>query len=365
MDGAHSEWRDRLKLHLVPGLGPRLTAALLERFGSPAAILQASPRQLVEVPHIGDKLAGAFHTAMRSADVDAELTLMEKHGVRLVLRGGPDYPPPLSQLADAPDLLYCRGTLEPRDANAVALVGSRHCTAYGRRVAERLATDLSRRGITVISGLARGIDGVAHRAAVKAGGRTLAVLAGGLSRIYPPEHGELADEVAAAGALLTEAPMAAQPMAGMFPERNRLISGLSRGVVVIEAAEKSGALITASHAAEQGRSVFAVPGPVDSEASGGTNALLRKGAVLTRGVEDILEELDGVRATSSRAADVPAPTLTEVERRIWDFLAEQPRTVDLIARHLEKAVHELTGTLMMLEMKKVVRRLPGNVYERV
>src|SRR5207237_9179565 len=184
--------------------------------------------------------------------------------------------------------------LTAADADAVARVGARHGTEYGRRVAGRLAAGLVRAGITVVSGLARGIDGVAHRSALEAGGRTLAVLAGGLSRVYPPEHADLAREVEASGALLSEAAMRQDPMAGMFPARNRLISGLSRGVVIVEAAERSGALITAEHAAEQGKPVFAVPGPLDSPASAGVHQLVRKGAILIRGVEDILEELDGV-----------------------------------------------------------------------
>lgn len=360
-----SSCRERLLLHLVPGLGPRLTAALLGRFGSPEGVLRASPQQLGEVPHIGQKLAESLHRAMRSADVDGELALVEKHGVRLIFSGTPEYPASLGQIADAPDLLFCRGSLEPKDANAVAVVGSRHCTAYGRRAAERLAADLSRKGVTVVSGLARGIDGAAHRAALKAGGRTLAVLAGGLSRIYPPEHADLAKEVQAGGALISEAAMAMEPMAAMFPARNRIISGLSRGVVVVEAADKSGALITARHAAEQGRPVFAVPGPIDSAASGGTNQLIRQGAILVRGAEDIFEELDGIRSTPKSSADAPPPTLTAIEQTIWEFVADQPKAVDLIARHVGKAVQELTGTLMTLEMRKILRRLPGNMYERM
>ncbi len=357
--------RERLLLHLVPRLGPRTTAALLARFGSPAAILRASPQQLREVPHIGETLAEKLHRAMNAADVEVELALVDKYDVHLLFNGTPEYPASLVQIADPPDVLYCRGSLQARDANAVAIVGSRHCTAYGRRVTERLAEALVHKGITVVSGLARGLDGAAHRAALRAGGRTLAVLAGGLSRIYPPEHADLAAEVQASGALLSEAAMGMEPIAMMFPGRNRIISGLSRGVVVVEAAEKSGALITASHAADQGRTVFAVPGPIDSAASGGTNQLIRKGAILVRGIDDILEELDGVRSPAKKATDAPPPALAGDEQRIWEYLADQPRPIDLIARHLEKAVHELTGTLMMLEMKKIIRRLPGNMYERM
>ncbi len=217
-----------------------------------------------------------------------------------------------------------------------------------------------------MSGLARGIDGIAHRAALKAGGRTLAVLAGGLSRIYPPEHAELAGEVAAAGALLTEAPMAQEPLAGMFPARNRIISGLSRGVIIIEAAEKSGALITARHAAEQGRTAFAVPGPIDADSSAGTNALIREGAVLVRGAEDVIEELEGIRAPAAAppAPAAPPPELDEVQRRLWDFLADGARHLDEMAQRLSLPVPRLSGALMTMEMKKLVRRLPGNRYER-
>jgi DNA processing protein len=359
-----AELRPLLILHLVPGLGPRLTAALLERFGSAEAILRAGPEELAEVPHIGAKLARDFHDGMRRADVDAELAALAQHDVRLLALGTPDYPAPLANIPDPPHLLYVRGGLEKRDANAVAIVGSRHGTSYGRRTAENLAAGLARAGYTIVSGLARGVDGAAHRGTLQAGGRTLAVLAGGLSRIYPPEHADLAREVQAAGAVLSEAPMHADPMAGMFPARNRIISGLSRAVVIVEAAERSGALITASHAAEQGRTVLAVPGPIDSPASGGANALIRKGAVLCRGVDDVLEELEGVRGEAPARPAAPPPDLDEGQRRIWEFLAEGPRHADEITRHLGVPVAEVTRSLMMLEMRKVLRRLPGNQYER-
>jgi DNA processing protein len=357
--------RDLLALHLVPGLGPRLTKALLDRFGSAGAVLEATPEQLSEVPHIGGTLARSLHQAMLNVNVEAELALMAKHQVSLLSLGSDGYPASLASIPDPPHLIYRRGTWEPRDANAVALVGSRHCTSYGRRAAERLAEGLVRAGFTVISGLARGIDSVAHRSALKAGGRTVAVLAGGLSKIYPPEHTDLAQEVQASGALISESAMMMEPMAGMFPARNRIISGLSRGVVVIEAAERSGALITASHAAEQGRPVFAVPGPIDSPASGGVHELLRKGAILIRGVDDILEELDGVRAkpVPTRPTGVPQG-LDDAQKRIWEYLAEQSRHIDEIARELSLSVAQAAGALMGLEMKKAVQRLPGNRYER-
>jgi DNA processing protein len=361
------ETRDWLALHLVPGLGPKLTTALLNRFGTAAAILQAQPDELREVPHIGDKLAHQLHEAMAKIDLNGELELLAKHNTTVRVLGTPEYPESLAGISDPPQLLYVCGSLLPQDAKAVALVGSRSCTSYGKRVAEHLAKGLVRAGYTVLSGLARGIDGVAHRAALEAGGRTIGVLAGGLSRIYPPEHTDLAKAVSQSGALLSESGMRMEPMAGMFPARNRIISALSKAVVIIEAAERSGALITASHAGDQGRPVMAVPGPVDALASGGTNALIRKGAILVRGVEDILEELEGVSRKERPASQATAPPtgMDALQTRIWEALADGPCALDSLVQKLGTPVAQLTATLFSLEMKKVIRRLTGNRYERV
>lgn len=376
--------RDHLALALVPGLGPKLTAALLRHFGSPAAALRATAAQLRTVPQIGDMLAASFADAFRAVDVDAEVRLIEKHGVRPVPLGHPDYPPRLAAIPDPPPLVYFRGELTPADAAAVAVVGSRGCTAYGRRVADALAAGLARAGWTVVSGLARGIDGAAHRGALAAGGRTVAVLAGGLSRIYPPEHADLAGEVAAQGCLVTETPMTVASQPGMFPARNRIISGLSRAVVVVEAGERSGALITVEHAAEQGREVFAVPGPVDNPASAGCLELLRTGAKLVRSAEDVIEDLRGIAPPdpptkpaagghppgpptlfdpASGAPRPPPAGLDPLEQQVWDAL-DTPRHGDELARLVGRPVGELTRALMGLELKKLVRRRPGNQYER-
>ncbi len=362
------EERDLLAMRLVSGLGPRLTAALFDRFGTAAGIRAASRDELLEVPHVGAKVAGQLCAAWQNADIDAECDLIEQHAVTLLRLGTPGYPPPLSVIVTAPPLLYVKGTLESRDEQAVAIVGSRACTSYGKRVAERLGHDLARAGWTVVSGLARGIDGAAHRGALQAGGRTVAVLACGLGRVYPPEHKELAAAVAAAGALISEAPMGMAPLAELFPQRNRIISGLSRAVVIVEAAEKSGASITARLAAEQGRECFAVPGPVDSPASAGSLHLLREGAKLVRNADDILEDLQALPALGLEAASPPAPAgpppnLDETERRIWDALDER-RTVDELSRQMRLSLGELSRHLMTLELKKAIRRLPGNWYER-
>ena len=264
MSHSDPELIDLVALSLVPGLGPRLTQALLDRFGSASAARRATAAELEQVPHIGAKLAHSFAEALRAADPEAELLRAERHSVKLVPRTASDYPERLRELPDSPHLLYYRGTIDKNDAAAVAIVGSRRCTAYGQRIATRLAAGLARAGHTVVSGLALGIDGAAHRGALEGGGRTLAVLAGGLSAIYPPEHVDLAEQVAANGALITETPMNMEPQRGMFHARNRLISGLAQAVVIIEANDRSGALITARHAGEQGRDLFAVPANVDS-----------------------------------------------------------------------------------------------------
>jgi DNA processing protein len=379
--------REHLALALVPELGPKRTRAVLDRFGSPAAALAATAAQLEPLPNFGPKVAARIADAMRAVDVSAEWGLIQKFGVSVVPLGDPAYPEPLAAFDDGPPLLYFCGGLTPADRQAVGIVGSRHCTAYGRKMAERLAAGLVRAGFTVISGLARGIDGVAHRAALDAGGRTVAVLAGGLSRIYPSEHTALADEIAGRGALMTETPMTVDPQPGMFPARNRIISALSRAVVVVEAGERSGALITATHAAEQGREVFAMPGNADSPASAGCLNLIRNGVRMIRDVDDLLEDLRGLRTDPPPArkrsptptlfdppAEVspplpppppagPPPDLTDTQRRLWEHLSE-PRHVDDIARDLSMPAGELVRVLTMLEMKRVVRKQPGNVYAR-
>lgn len=382
MSLSETELQDLLALHLVPGLGPRLTAALLQHFGSAAAVRCASAAQLQQVPHIGPQLAARLHQALAqvAAQVQKEWADLARYGVRLLARGSSEYPGILETIPDPPHLLYIRGQLAPADSRAVAIVGARQCTPYGRRQAERLAADLARAGWTVVSGLARGIDGAAHRGALAAGGRTLAVLAGGLADIYPPEHREPADQVAAAGALLTEAPLHRRPLAAMFPARNRLISGLAQAVVVVEAGRHSGALITAQHAAEQGRLVLAVPGPVDSDASAGAHELLRQGATLCRQAADVLEELQALAAPAAPKSSEPPPqpspppprlapltpptNLNPAEQRLWDLLAKGERSIDELIGLLERSAAEVNQLLFSLELKRLVHRLPGNRYMR-
>ena len=374
--------RAHLALALVPNLGPLRTRAVLAHFGGPEAALRATADQLRGVDGLGSKLADQFAVSFRTVDPAAEWALVQKHGVRVVPFGHPDYPARLATIPDPPALLYLRGELTPADERAVAFVGSRACTAYGLRVAEKLAGGLAGAGWTVVSGLARGIDAAAHRGALDAGGRTVAVLAGGLRRIYPPEHADLAERVTKQGAILTETPMTVDPQPGMFPARNRVISGLSQAVVIVEANARSGALITAVHAAEQGRDVYAVPGAIDSPASAGCLELLRTGARLVRSADDILEDLAGIMGDGPPPAKLPpkpARTLFEAPPppppsgpppgldghllRVWEALAAS-RQADELARELGLPPGELSAVLLRLEMKKAIRRLPGGHYER-
>jgi DNA processing protein len=368
-DGA-DEIADLVCLTLVPGAGPQTCRALLERFGDAARILDAPASALRAVPGVGPKLADRIARARREFDPTAELDLCRQADVRVIPRGDPVYPSPLENIPDPPCLLYCRGALAPRDELAIALVGSRKCTPYGLRVAERLAASLARVGVTVVSGLARGIDAAAHRGALKAGGRTLAVLANGLAAIYPPEHEDLAREVADSGALLSEMPMRQAPLAGLFPQRNRVISGLSLGVVVVEATPRSGSLSTARHAMEQNRDVFAVPGPVDSLPSQGCHRLIRDGARLVQTVDDILEELGPLVREVRPAADEtpirhPAElALSDHERSLLGHLSDHPTGVDELIARTRLTAAQVMATLSVLEMRRLVRRLPGNQFVR-
>jgi DNA processing protein len=362
---------DLLRLTMVPGVGPKTSRTLIERFGSAGKVLDAPESSLRDVLGVGPKVARMVANARREVDAEAELDLCKRMGVRLVAPGDDGYPPTLGEIPDPPSLLYVRGSIEPCDQLAIALVGSRKCTPYGLRIAEKLATSLSRVGLTVVSGLARGIDAAAHRGALTGGGRTIAVLANGLSQVYPPEHEELAREVAASGALISESPMRQEPLAGLFPQRNRIISGLCLGVVVVEATPRSGSLSTAKHATDQNREVFAVPGPVDSLASRGCHYLIRDGARLVETVDDILEELGPLVREVKARPDEPSIrhptelTLSDQERTLLGRLDDRPVSVDELIVGCALTASQVMATLSVLEMRRLVRRLPGPRFVRV
>jgi DNA processing protein len=365
-----AERLDLITLTLVPGVGPLTARALLGRFGAAGAILDAGESRLREVSGVGPKLAGRIAAARREIDPSEELDACRRAGVDTIAPTDEAYPEALKEIPDPPPILYARGAVEPVDALAIGVVGSRHCTPYGLRMAERLAAGLARVGITVVSGLARGIDAAAHRGALHAGGRTIGVLANGLAQVYPPEHEGLAAEVAARGALLSEVPMRQPPLAQLFPQRNRIISGLSLGVVVVEATPRSGSLSTARHAMEQNREVFAVPGPADSLASRGCHRLIRDGARLVETIDDILEELGPLVREVKPAADAvpvrhPAElTLSDPERALLGHLGDRPVGVDELIGLTRLTAQQVVSTLAVLEVRRLVRRLPGNQFIR-
>lgn len=377
-DGAASApgtLRDHVRLACIPGIGSRLRRLLLERFGSPAAVFAARPEEIVGIGRISRRLAADIPRLAGEAEADAILDLCRREGVRILLEGDRDYPPLLARIPDAPGMLFVRGGFAPCDALAVAIVGSRHATDYGMRIAGQLAGGLARAGYTVVSGLARGIDAAAHRGALAAGGRTIAVLGSGVLEVYPPEHGGLATEVIAQGALLSEAPPLAEPHPGAFPQRNRIVSGLSLGTVVVQASGRSGALITARLATEQGREVFAVPGPVDCRMSRGCHDLLRDGATLVESVDDILGELGPLfeTATSATGTAVESPAelaLDDRERTVLTAIAPagsrrgDARLIDDVVDTTGLAASQVLATIGVLEMRRLVKRLPGNRVAR-
>lgn len=368
--------RDQVRLACLPGVGSRLRRLLLERFGSPQGVFAATEAEIAGVARIGPALARRIATAADDeAAADAVLALCRDRDVGIVREGAPGYPGLLARIDDPPGLLFTRGTFLPCDALAVAIVGARHATPYGLKVAERLAGGLARAGYTVVSGLARGIDAAAHRGALAAGGRTIAVLGSGVLNVYPPEHADLACDVIASGALVSELPPLMEPTAGTFPQRNRIVSGLSLGVVVVQAAERSGALITARLAGEQGREVFAVPGEIDCRMSRGSHRLLRDGAKLVEHVDDILEEFGPLFETATtadgRAVHAAAELqLGDIERQVltaYDTAAgggTGPVAIDDLIEATALASSQVLATLCALEMRRLIRRLPGNQVAR-
>jgi DNA processing protein len=298
---------------------------------------------------------------------EAELERAEREGIGIRTPADSDYPARLLELHAPPLALYVQGRLTAADADSLAVVGTRRPTVYGRDCAERLGYQLCRSGLTVVSGLARGIDAQAHRGALKAGGRTIAVVGSGLDRVYPPEHGELAAEIAEHGAVISEFAFGREPDRATFPARNRIISGLALGVVVVESGLRSGALITVARALEQGKTVFAVPGRIDSPVSRGPHRLLREGARLVEDVEDVLDELEHVLSAPlrQREAALPGkrPELSEPEAELVALLREGEMDVDELVRKSKLEAREVVSLLLGLEMKRMVRMHPGRMVE--
>ena len=348
---------------LVKGIGAVRLQALLDYFGDASSAWNASPFDLVAAG-LSPKLAERLIQVRQNINLDIYMAQVEKSNIKVLTWNDEGYPVHLKEIDQPPPVLFLRGEIIPDDAWAVGIVGTRGVTSYGRQVTEELAIVLAQNGVTVVSGLARGVDGVAHSAALKAGGRTLAILGSGVDKIYPPEHRQMADKIMMHGAVISDYPPGTPPESANFPPRNRIISGLSMAVVVVEAGEISGALITAGFAAEQGRDVFAVPGLVYAPQSKGTNRLISNGARVLLQPSDILEALDLTRNVERREVRRAVPT-DATEAAVLDVLSAEPAHVDDIRARLSLPVEKISAALTMMELKGLVRQVGGMNYVAV
>lgn len=362
-----------MTLNSIPDVGFVRINNLAKRFGGIKEIFKATQVELEEVEKIGPKIAAAIINCDRDKTLGREMKLIEKCSVKVISYFDEGYPANLKEIYDPPIILYVKGALTDEDRYSIGIVGSRHASRYGLQTAERLGCELAARGLTVVSGLARGIDAAGHKGALKARGRTIAVLGSGLANIYPEEHMKLADEIAKVGAVVSEFPMAMEPYKDNFPRRNRIISGLSLGVIVVEAAKNSGALITTDFALEQGRELFAVPGQARAATAAGTNMLIRQGAKLVESADDVIEELgDVIKGHMKTAAPggkggrvLETPNgLNEAEEKIFETLSDAPVSIDEIVDETELHVAEAMDCLTRLELKGIVAQLPGKSYVR-
>ncbi len=356
-----------LALTLTPGVGSITIKRLLDRFQTPEAVFHAPMKELLKIEGLGDKVAHQIQKGPLEKEVAKELALLKGAGGRVLTIKDEGYPIRLKDIYDPPAVLYMRGEWRGEDELAIAIVGSRKTSPYGRGVTERISQDLARHGVTVVSGMARGIDSVAHMGALQGGGRTVAVLGSGIDVIYPSENRSLYHQIIGQGAVLSEFPMGSPPEGGHFPKRNRIISGLSIGVVIVQASAGSGSLITAGYALEQGREVFAVPGNVGAEGSRGTNQLIKEGAKLVESTEDILEEIlpqwKREKETTQKTGMSLSP-LPEEEEALYRLLGETPLHIDAIIRESQWDPGKVSSLLLNLELKGWISQWPGKCFSK-
>ncbi|MFQ5543919.1 MAG: DNA-processing protein DprA, partial [Nitrospiria bacterium] len=348
----------------IPGIGNILYRRLLQTFKTPEAAFNATEAALISVEGISTGLAKKIHSFSDFDTVDRDLEKADKSDTSILTFNDSDYPSLLATIDDPPPFLYVKGSWNGDLHYPIAVVGSRKTTTYGRSVTERLCRSLSENGMIIISGFARGIDSHAHRAALTAGGRTIAVLGCGIDVCYPVENKKLFHEILEQGAIISEFPMDALPEPHHFPQRNRIISGLSLGCVVIESGLRSGSLITARLALEQGREVFAVPGSIFSDHSAGPHHLIASGAKLVRGVEDILEEILPQVRQWTLFSESKKPDLEEDEEKIFSLLSFDPKHVDLVISESTMPTSVVSNLLLMLELKGFIRQQAGQYYVR-
>ncbi|MFA6216839.1 MAG: DNA-processing protein DprA [Candidatus Omnitrophota bacterium] len=359
-------------LNMVCDVGSIRLKKLLDVFGKPEYILRAPREKIISVCGIGTSIAGRIGS-FKAADLHREFQLIKKQGIKLLTLGESGYPENLLHIPDPPIVLYVRGKFAPSDKQSLALVGSRQASFYGVSCAQKFARELSERGFTIVSGMARGIDTAAHHAALKQHGRTIAVMGSGFNHIYPPENQSLVEKIIQSGAVISEFSMETGPWKQNFPRRNRVISGLSRGVLVVEAARNSGALITVGFALEQGREVFALPGNLGTRNSCGGHALIKQGAKLVACVEDIIEEFAPLQTMSQSHALRPVPTrgertnsrsLCAEEIQVYDLISSDPVSLDEIAGQVDMGTAFVSGVLFRLQVQKLIKQLPGKQFIR-
>jgi len=356
-----------LKLSSVPRIGSQKIRALIAFFKTPENVFKAQARDLIAVAGIEKKLAlNIIHHTNGEIFADDQLKRLNKIGGRIISMWDKEYPDLLRKIYDPPAFLFILGKFKELDSRAIALVGTRHPTSYGHSVAENITRDLARQSVTIVSGLARGIDTIVHSLALKSGTRTIAVIGSGLDVPYPPENKKLLDNISEEGAVVSEFPMGTKPDASNFPRRNRIISGLSLGTVVIESAEDGGALITATTALDQDREVFAVPGNITEKRSAGSNKLIRDGrAKLITCVDDIFSELRiQLRLPLDESIQKPVCELTSVERAIYNLISSEPIHIDTLAEKADSSTSDVLVTLLSLEFKGMVCQLPGKMFIR-
>ncbi|HEU4744490.1 MAG TPA: DNA-processing protein DprA [Anaerolineales bacterium] len=349
--------------NLIKGIGAVRMQALIKHFGDLEIAWKAAPIDLARAG-LTRKVIERIVQARQNVDLEKIWAKIESQGIKILTWEDETYPQRLKEIDQPPPVLYIRGEYLPDDLFAVAIVGTRRVTAYGRQITEELAGYLASNRITMVSGLARGVDAIAHQTALKAGGRTIGVLGSGVDKIYPPEHRGLAEKMMESGAIVSDYAPGTPPDASNFPPRNRIISGLSLAVVVIEAGETSGALITAEFAAEQGREVFAVPGSILAPQSKGTNKLIQNGALPLLSVNDLMQALNLTRMGEHKAARKVIPS-DETEARLWTVLSEEPLHVDEIRKQTELPIEKVTATLALMELKGMVRQVGGMNYVAV
>ena len=355
-------------LNMIDHVGPVRVRQLLQHFGDPVSILKASKQQLLRIHGIGEDTAESISSWEKNVQLSDELKRVEEFHCHIVTQEDERYPELLRQIYDPPIVLYVKGMLDGKDKNAVALVGSRQTTHYGIEVARKLAYQLAYIGVTVVSGGARGIDTAAHQGALSGKGRTICVLGTGINIVFPPENGELFERISANGALISQYPFNRKADKQSFAIRNRIVAGMTLGTVVVEAYLTSGALITANFATEYGRQIFAVPGRIDSPRSKGCHDLIKKGAKLCEGAEDILSEFEYLFPASNKPPSVsetgvlPALELSENEQKVFDALDGEPTPIDDVIRKSGLPSSAVSVALLSLEMKRIVRQIPGKLF---